>query len=192
MKKNFQKYLLQKTCFLVFVFCAFIPTTRAISVYSLGEEIISYEYNKDWSRWFKRTLQIWVGADPLERSIIFLYFTSQAGDIVIDLGSSLDKQAELRKSFTIAVNWSKTAKLSKANSNRVLGCYGKAVSTICTQTGIANQRGELGLRFFSRENGSNIQIIFNLIDKDKLNHKADLYFNPGEIEQLLKLLENIK
>lgn len=188
----FQKRLKQKICFLAIVFFSLSSTTSALTIYTIGEEITGYEYNKDWDHWFSRKINIWVGKDLLERTIVFFYFNSQSGDIVINLGGSLDSQAKFKNALKQAINWSKAANQSDSNHRRVLGCYGESVSTFCSQTGIASKRGELGIRFFSSENGKNVQIVFGLQDKDKALHKADIYFNPAEIEKFLNSLNSIK
>ncbi len=181
-----------KKLFLFLIFIVFALLANSTTIYNIGESLTGYEYNEDWDRWFPRKLSIWAGKNNLERTVVFLHFGSRSGDLVVDLGSSSDKRNQLRKTIEKILGWSVTAQRSRINATRTIGCFGKKTSTICKQTGIANQRGELGLRFFSTKKGKEVSIVFNIIDKDDPLHKANIYFNPSAMEKLYNLLENIE
>ncbi len=178
---------------LTFFFGLFTTTnTRSFTIYRIGEVVTGHEYDSQWQQWFKKNLTVWIGDNLRKDTIIFLRINTRLGDVTISLDATTENKEVLKQALAKSVEWAGIAKRAKADTTRSLGCFGKNINNSCKQTGIANTKGQMGLRFFSTNKAGQVNLIINAIDKDNSNIRGTIYFSVAEVRKFLSAMEKLK
>lgn len=111
------------------------------------------------------------------------YIMSSDGGIVKARGllsptDTREALALLRKSQ----NWVKTAKAEGLEVTKELGTF---------MRGSRYERNGVGLQFFSANGGKQTDVILQLVDFENQFFKLDLYLNPDQVADLIRLMERV-
>ncbi len=167
-------------------------TAQAFNIYRVGDVVHGREHNEMLNRWIERDFSIWVGVD--ERNNEYIFFKGDTG--LSTAVVMVDNTKSIREKFTSAVSkaieWSGVAKKNKADTTKGLGCFGVDKYGICEKNSSAFDEGQMSLKFFSANSGSQTDLIVDIVDRDNQFYKASIYIETSEMKKLLSAAKGIE
>lgn len=161
----------------------FATNVQAFTIYRVGSEIRGQEYNDASKEWLDRRFSVWVGIDEEKTELIyFMGDSSASGVATVRVKNSKDLRAELETAVSRAIEWSKIARMNKADANKVLGCFGD-----CS----AEAENRMGLRFLAANSGKQTDLVIKMVDMDNQSITAYMHLELSEMVKLLKVIKGI-
>jgi len=163
--------------YLMLVVIVAIPAAAFAGTRTVEGNATGKYYNDVWNRWSKVPMAVYV--DDAGSA----YIMGTDGGIMKARGflapSDTKKVAALlRKSQ----EWVKTARAKKLEVTKKLGTF---------MRGSDFQRNGVALKFFAANEGKQTDVILSLVDFDNQFYKLDLYLDPGQVKQLIGLLDRV-
>ncbi len=164
----------------------------AFNIYRVGELVNGREHNDMLNRWLDRDFGIWVGVDDKGNEHILFKADTGLSKATVMVDNTKSIREKLKKAVTKAIEWSAVAKKNKADTTKGLSCFGVDKYNLCEKNSAAFDEGQMSLKFFSANNGSQTDLIIDIIDRDNQFYKASIYITTSEMKKLLKAVEGIE
>lgn len=177
--------------FLIFGFIA-ANSAFAFNIYRVGDVIQGREHNEILNRWLDREFSIWVGVGDKRKEYILFEAETGLSKATVMVNNTKSIREKLKKAVSKAIEWSDVAKKNNADTTKGLGCFGVDKYNLCEKNSTAFEEGQMSLKFFSANNGSQTDLIISVIDRDNQFYKASIYITISEMKKLLKTVEGIE
>ena len=166
-------------------------TALAFNIYRVGEVVHGREYNDMLERWIDRDFSIWVGVGDDNNEYIFFEGETGLSKATVMVDNTTSVRGKLEKAVSKAIEWSGVAKKNKADTTKGLGCFGVDKYGLCEKNSSAFDEGQMSLKFFSANSGSQTDLIVDIIDRDNQFYKASIYIGTSEMKKLLAAVKGI-
>jgi hypothetical protein len=178
----------------VVVFGLSSQPASAVNTYRAGDEVQGRTYNELFKSWSKRNLSILVAVSDEGKEYVFFVVNTGLGSTTVGFEYTPSVQKKLLSLVNKAIEWSKIARTNRADTTKGLGCFGRERLVTfdgCQKSGDAKEKNQVGLGFFSANNGQQTDLIVDLIDWNNQFIKAKVYLNEAGMRQLLTAINAI-
>lgn len=180
--------------FLTFFALACLPPSPAAgtSLYSVGDVVVGESYNDFSKRWIKRSFSISFGVETSgDENLVFEADTGLGEAHVWPHRTAKENVERLERMLIIAKEWSSIARRNHADTSKALGCFSNHDDDICEEFGHPNHQNQMGLRFWSANEGQQTSLVIELIDQNNQFKHETIYFDSPQISALLENLKQL-
>lgn len=176
---------------LLLVIGLFPAHSAGMSLYRVGDEIQGESYNDVFKTWMKRRFSLWVGVETSGTEQLVFEGDTGLGEAHVTQNYTAENVERFERILNTAIEWSSIAKTNRADTSKALGCFSNHHDSICEEYGQPLHQNQMGLRFFSGNEGQQTSLIIDMIDQNNQFKKTTIYFAPSDVSSLLKNLRQL-
>ena len=149
----------------LFILTTSVSAGTVSNRYKAAETINGTAYRTALKEWINIDFIVYVGIDNEGDEYIFFHLSKPIFPVTVNQPYDLDKVKNLKIAIQKAIKWVDVAKKNKADTVKVLGCFGNGADEECKLSGEALKRSQLALKFHSWDNGKVAKLSLSFVDE---------------------------